>query len=128
MERYECDSCGACCRSLIVEIEETDIVREPKLAAVTKPFKVPPGMSLVDDDGEPYEEIVPGFGNGGLLACGLNHPCGLLGADNRCTVYPTRPNVCVSFRAGSEQCQEARRMAGLPELLPSAGIGAGEAV
>lgn len=50
--------------------------------------------------------------------CGANMPCKMLGSDNRCTVYPTRPNVCVGFRAGDEQCQGARRMAVLSELLP----------
>lgn len=118
MNRFDCDQCGACCRTLIIEIEELDVVREPKLAAVAKPFKIPPGQVLLDGDDEPYTEVVPGFGGGAMLACGANMPCKMLGSDNRCTIYQTRPNVCVGFRAGSEQCQDARRMAGLSELMP----------
>ena len=55
---------------------------------------------------------------GALLACGPSRPCGMLGSDNLCAVYPTRPNCCVAFRAGSVQCQMARDMARLPPLQP----------
>lgn len=116
--KYQCDECGACCRTLLIEIEELDIIREPRLAAVARPFKIPPGQELVDEDGEPYEEVVPGFGGGALLSCGPDHSCLMLGSDNRCTIYPTRPNVCVGMQPGSEQCQLARELAGLAELLP----------
>lgn len=117
-DQYECDSCGSCCRHLIVEIEELDMVRELRLIPVSEPFRIDEGMFLVDDDGEPVEEVIPGYGAGALLAAGTSLPCPLLGADNLCGIYPTRPACCVAFRAGSDQCQTAREAAGLTRLLP----------
>jgi Fe-S-cluster containining protein len=118
MPAFECDSCGECCRRLIIEIDELDLIREPRLIQVSTPFRLSEGEHLVDEDNEPCEEQVPGYGAGAMLACGTTMPCGMLGPDNRCQVYPTRPNVCVAFRAGSEQCQDARQQAGLSPLLP----------
>lgn len=115
MPRYECDRCGLCCKNLIVEIDELDLIREPRLIQVSVPFRVPEGMLLVDGDGEPAEEVVPGYGAGAMLVCG--EPCKMLGSDNACAIYPTRPNCCVGFRAGSEKCQELREARGLPPLL-----------
>lgn len=97
---YTCDSCGACCR-LMVEIGATDLMREPRLRAVTR---------KITGDGDRF-----------LLADGSVKPCPMLGDDCRCTIYNTRPNLCVEFEAGSYNCQEARRIAGLPDLLPDQG-------
>jgi Fe-S-cluster containining protein len=117
--RYECDKCGACCNRIIVEVTELDLIREPRLMEGADRIKLGEGMILVDDyTGEPCEEAIPGWGAGALLACGIRKPCPQLGADNLCQVYPTRPNCCVAFRAGSDLCQEARGMAGLPKLEP----------
>ncbi|MCI0462475.1 MAG: YkgJ family cysteine cluster protein [Gemmataceae bacterium] len=115
--KYECDGCGACCRQLIIEIDWIDVLREPALRQAAKPFKIPADMMLTDEDGK---EVVTGdpFAPGALLACGATHACKLLGADNLCTIYPTRPNVCVGMMAGEEQCQQARAMAGLEPLQP----------
>lgn len=117
---YQCDQCGACCRHLIIEIGWIDYLREPSLRDVTKPFRVLEGMQIEDADGNPIENPDP-YMAGGMLACGVNHPCPKLGADSRCTIYPTRPNDCVGMQAGDRQCQEARRAAGLGELLPIGG-------
>jgi Fe-S-cluster containining protein len=35
-------------------------------------------------------------------------PCPMLGPDNLCTIYQTRPNVCVGFKPGGQQCRELR--------------------
>jgi Fe-S-cluster containining protein len=115
--KYECDQCGACCRHLIIEIDELDLIREPRLIGKAEAFKVPEGMALIDDEGDETEEIVPGYGAGAMLACGSSKPCPMLDG-NRCGIYPTRPNVCVAFKAGTEQCQQARESAGLQPLLP----------
>jgi Fe-S-cluster containining protein len=117
MTKYQCDSCGLCCRHLIIEIEELDLLREPRLIPVVDPIRIPLGMVLVEDDDEPCEEQIHGYGTGGMLACGETRPCQMLDG-NRCTIYPTRPSVCVAFRAGSEKCQELRAGAGLAPLLP----------
>jgi Fe-S-cluster containining protein len=33
MPEYTCDKCGACCRTLLVEAYELDVLREPRLVA-----------------------------------------------------------------------------------------------
>lgn len=101
--RYDCDLCGACCRgTLIVEAYYLDALREPRIldADVT-------GRKPVLDDLDDECRCV-------LLAAGL--PCWFLSFDGRCTIYPTRPNTCVGFEAGDEQCQEARLSMGLSPL------------
>lgn len=123
-QRYDCDGCGACCRQLIIEVTEVDLIREPRLIPHVEPFSCPPGFVLEDEEGNEAEEQVPGYGGGGMLACGEGRPCGLLGEagpDGRrgCTIYPTRPGVCVAMPAGGERCQRARGMAGLPPLAPA---------
>lgn len=118
--RYQCDCCGACCVQLIIEIDELDLLREPKLIGRAEAFRLPLDMCLVDDEGEERDELVPGYGAGAMLACGASRPCPMLGADNRCTIYPSRPNVCVGMQAGDDKCQMARGMAGLPALAPVA--------
>jgi Fe-S-cluster containining protein len=53
-----------------------------------------------------------------LLIAGPGQPCQFLDDENRCGIYPTRPNVCVAMQAGDEQCRESRKAEGLPPLLP----------
>jgi Fe-S-cluster containining protein len=105
-ERYECDNCGACCTQLIIEIDHLDVVREPKLLAAATLLDGH-GKITYDSDWEKQ------YG----LACGSNRPCPLH-VDNRCSIYPTRPNCCVAAEAGGMSCQEARGMAGLEPLKP----------
>jgi len=104
-----CADCGLCCRELIIEIQHLDVVREPRLLEVAPPFQW---------DGEDIWERQY------RLACGSSHPCLLLTADNRCSIYPTRPNACVGFEVGGEHCNELREEAGLtpiPDNLTSPG-------
>ena len=117
-DRYECDRCAACCKFPIVEIDEIDVAREPKLATAARPCRGFAGAVYQDDDGNDIQPLAPAFIHGGLLAAGPNHPCPLLGGDNLCTIYATRPNCCVAFQAGTELCQEAREAHGLPPLEP----------
>ena len=111
LPRYECDQCGACCNgSLIVETDEIDLMRESRLIEAEpslKGYSVPQVL-------EKYENEI-GFAI--LLACSSNRPCPFLAA-KRCSIYPTRPNVCVAMQAGDEQCQEARKAARLEPLAP----------
>ena len=103
--KYECDHCGACCQGvLIVEAFYLDAIREPRILDADVS-----GQRRAIDDLSDDDRCV-------LLAAG--HPCRFLGGDNRCTIYPTRPNVCVGMEAGEEQCQEARGRRGLPPLQP----------
>ncbi len=111
-KEYECDSCGACCKRLIIEIENYDLVREPRLLPMVTPIKGFPRGEPEPDE----ENLLPGYEDGAMLACGS--PCQALQEDNRCSIYSTRPTVCVVFMAGSEQCQDARESQGLGRLEP----------
>ena len=53
-----------------------------------------------------------------LLIAGPGTPCKFLDDENRCDIYPTRPNVCVAMAAGDEQCQQARKGMGIDPLEP----------
>lgn len=106
---YECDRCGACCKAFIVEADLVDVLRDPRILEV--PGNLVTLAKLIEDDSRCVL----------VAAC---KPCHFLDAGNLCTIYPTRPNACVGFFAGSEQCQEARSRKGVPPLLPSNAIGA----
>jgi Fe-S-cluster containining protein len=103
---------------LILEVDQVDLAREPRLQAVTMPFANGwPGFDD-DEDEDEYERLgplVPGFPYGGGIRK-EGGACPLLGSDNRCVIYATRPGCCVAFQAGSNQCQDARRRDGLPPL------------
>ena len=120
---YECDRCAACCKFLIIEIDPIDIAREPKLRAA-KPFRAPLPDALPYDPEQEEEylrvdPLVPGFEWGAMLAPSQdNLACPMLGQDDLCTIYPTRPTCCVYLQAGSDQCQMARESAGLEPLQP----------
>jgi Fe-S-cluster containining protein len=91
-----CRRCGACCRSLIIEIDHIDVVREPRL--LEHATLMDGGFQFENDWQKQY-----------LLAAGHSMPCPMLGADGLCTIYPTRPNCCVAFEAGGEHCQDVRQ-------------------
>ena len=102
----DCRRCGLCCRKLIVEIGCHDIVREPRLAAVARPFRDTRGpcgfISGGDADGQTIHD-------GPCHSLTIGKQCPMLNDDNLCTIYPTRPNTCVGFPAGGMQCRELRR-------------------
>lgn len=101
---YECDLCGACCKTFPVFVSSEDAQREPRIA-------------------QEGCEIVPWHRNPSwayqLHPLPFHAGCCFLGVDNCCTIYETRPDVCRRFSAGTEQCQEARARVGLPPLEPS---------
>ena len=98
---YTCDNCGACCRTKLVDVFEVDLLREPRIGAQMQPLREP-GL-----DGEV-----------GYLNCLTNRACPFLNVESRCSIHPARPVVCVLFPAGSDECQEARRVFGIPLLEP----------
>ena len=110
MSQYECDQCGACCKGhLLVEAYEIDVLREPRL--IDGGDRHYAGRTIDDVLHELSDEYKC------ILLAGAR-PCVFLCSDNRCSIYPTRPNVCVAMQAGDEQCQRAREAEGLPPLLP----------
>src|SRR5687768_8433697 len=110
MPRYECDKCGACCKgNLIVEADEIDVMREPRLIQADRHYRelgVTKSLELLRTD----------VGRAVIISCG--EACPFLGMYNACSIYPTRPNTCVAFEAGDSQCQEGRAKDGLAPLLP----------
>ena len=103
---YECDRCGVCCQgTLIVEAYGLDVLREPRVLHADVHGRVPTMEDLLADDGK-------------CILLAANTPCKFLGNDNCCTIYPTRPNVCVGMEAGDTQCQDARERRGLAPLQP----------
>jgi len=110
-ERYDCDQCGACCKgTLIVEADWYDLEREPAIKDADPRYR--------DESLENAREQLADGMRVILMACGTDRPCSMLGEDNRCRIYPTRPNNCVGMEAGDDQCQAAREQLSLPPLLP----------
>lgn len=113
MAKYECDCCGACCQgTLLVEAFQLDVLREPRLVE-SDPRTAGRSLDAVLAELDEEDRCL-------LIAGGASRPCAFLDGENRCAVYPTRPNGCVAMPAGSEECQLARGRTGLPPLEPVA--------
>jgi len=103
-----CDRCGACCKGhLIVEAYDLDILREPRLVSAdiserTRGMTEELLMAELEQEGK-------------CLVIAAAKQCKFLRI-NICDIYPTRPNVCVAMKAGSDQCSDARHIEGLPPL------------
>ena len=108
MGNYECDQCGACCKQSWIEIDHLDVVREPNLLPVVR-LMDGNGKIQYDSDWQKEYQLTVGTA------------CPMLGEDNLCTIYPTRPNCCVACEAGSYRCQDSRRNAGLEFLANAQG-------
>lgn len=102
-ERYECDGCGACCETWRVLVAEEDAQREPRIRDEAR--------ELPENQRTPYWRFV-------LFPLPFHTSCAFLDGQKRCGIYETRPRVCREFEAGSERCQEARRLNNLPRLTP----------
>jgi Fe-S-cluster containining protein len=83
---------------MLIDLYPVDLLREPRLGPAMKPYREE------TDDGEV-----------GFL---WSAPCQFLDGERRCSIYPTRPIVCVVFEAGGEECQRVREEAELPPLQP----------
>lgn len=93
MPKFTCDCCGACCRGhLIVETDALDLMREPHLLTADPHYAAKSFDQVMIELEEPGRAVI--------IACG--RPCPFLGQDNRCSIYPTRPNDCVAMQAGDE--------------------------
>jgi Fe-S-cluster containining protein len=101
---FDCDACGACCKTFPIFSAEADAARESRIRTEALP--------LVE------HVATPKFAYR-LFPLPFHEACCFLDGEKRCTIYDTPPDVCRLFDAGSEQCQEARLRAGLPLLPPS---------
>ena len=92
--QVKCRQCGQCCRCLILDASHNDVIREPRIAE---------RGNLMNGRGElPADE----------WAWNLNGPDGtcvfLDRKTNLCTIYDTRPDMCIGMPAGGCQCMSAR--------------------
>ena len=94
-----CDNCGLCCEHLIVEADAVDVLREPRIEIERPLGKRAVSLSVLDAC---WVLAYPG------------QPCAFLTPQRRCEIYPSRPQTCVAFLAGSSKCQELRQEQGLP--------------
>jgi uncharacterized protein len=111
MDSYECDGCGACCRTLPIFASAADAAREARIDREAR--RLPASLATPEWR---YQ----------LYPLPFLEACSFLDSDNRCAIYATRPAACASFPAGGEQCQLVRQRRGLPPLLPVSEPGPGE--
>jgi uncharacterized protein len=111
LEVYQCDGCGACCCTYPIFASKGDAALEPRITSesqrVAAHLETPQWAFRLHP--LPFHET-----------------CCFLDRDCRCSIYPTRPQVCREFVAGSESCQQARAAHGLPPLLRTPGDGVTE--
>jgi len=113
----KCRKCGLCCMGhLILEASELDVMREPRIAAA--------GAECKDGGEYGLSDLCWSLNTGADLGAGLP-ACpfaviNTLGGDATCMIYRTRPNMCVAFEPGGEQCQELRLGVGLSQALKTA--------
>lgn len=81
----KCLMCGHCCRTMILEPSEIDVVREPRILDFAEKLRPNPDWQDRWDN----EYLLPS-------------PCPFL-VDEKCSIYPTRPNMCIVFDAGVEE-------------------------
>jgi len=101
MGKVECDKCGACCQTFPVLVSLSDAMREPRIKQCA--------IELPEHLKQPSWDFK-------LHPLPFHRGCCFLGGDDLCTVYETRPDVCRTFEAGTEECAEARARLGLPPL------------
>jgi Fe-S-cluster containining protein len=102
--RFECDGCGVCCRTFPVFASAADAEQEPRIGSEGRAL---PGHLATSQWA--FQ----------LFPLPFHETCCFLDGSSRCTIYPTRPDVCRAFPAGGEQCQAARGRTGLPPLPPT---------
>ena len=96
-----CNRCGACCRTFPIFASEAAAEGELRIrdeALALEPWLV--------TEGRAYR----------LHPLPFHETCCFLDAENRCDIYPTRPQVCRTFTPGEWQCRAARERLGLPPL------------
>ena len=104
----DCLTCGACCVSPFVGegYIRLDVEEEERLGR-----KGLPVLEVVPD---PHDRIVllgtKRNGQGTRVCMALT---GRVGKQVACSIYEDRPSLCRQFEAGSPECHQARRAAGV---------------
>jgi hypothetical protein len=96
--------CGAGCRILPIFASEMDARLEPRIAVESRALQ-----SHLTTDRPTYQHFLLKF----------HETCCFLDAVSRCTIYPTRLDVCPDIPTGGDQCQAARTRLVLPPLVPT---------
>ena len=104
----DCLICGACCASPFIGegYIQLDPDEEERLGRS--------GLPVLEVVPDPEDRIVmlgtKRNGQGVLVCAALT---GRLGRRVACTIYEDRPQLCRQFEAGSPECYQARRAAGI---------------
>ena len=95
---FHCTECGACCKSLRVAITHHDLQRlvlaTGKTAGELVAWLAPED---VDMTGEPDTFVELSAGRRLMVLAQRDGACTLLGSDNRCGAYASRPRDCELF-------------------------------
>ena len=95
---FRCTSCGACCRSLRVAVTSFDVARlvsgTGRPAAELVAWLAP---DEVDMTGEPQSFVELHEGRRLMVLAQHAGACRLLGSDNLCSSYASRPRDCRAF-------------------------------
>lgn len=81
-EEFPCEMCGRCCHQARIVVQPHEVDRISRAAGI------------------PLHEFVGDYlvrASDGRLLMRRTAPCAFLGADNRCTVWEDRPEVCDDF-------------------------------
>jgi len=100
---FDCDGCGACCRTFPIFASAADARRESRIGVEGR--LLAPWLGT-----ERWKHQ--------LYPLPFHDRCCFLDEEARCGIYATRPEMCRQFPAGGSQCQEARVRVGLPPLAP----------
>ncbi len=90
-----CERCGACCRHSILEADVADAIREPALWDKGIVFN---GRSTIEDEAEWCINLNGSHGDNACVFLDGGH----------CTIYATRPQMCVATFPGSPRCTSSR--------------------
>jgi Fe-S-cluster containining protein len=95
---FRCTGCGACCKTLRVAVTHHDVLRL-RAATGTPATELVAWLTPdeVDMTGEPDTFVELRVGRRLMVLAQRDGACTLLGADNRCRVYASRPRDCELF-------------------------------
>lgn len=103
--RFDCLTCGACCRDNRVELDTADVARFERAAM---PHLARSPYARREEDGTIVLRLL------------RDKSCRHLGGDNKCAIYTLRPSACSQFPVGSECCLISREEElGLFDGLPA---------
>jgi Fe-S-cluster containining protein len=107
--RYDCQTCGACCRSPwagdgYVRLHDIDLERLQGLS-----------LPIIDQEQGDFE-VIPKLGTKWESA--EQRICaaftGQVAKSCSCSIYEHRPEACREYEVGGALCRQARQKAGLP--------------